>query len=265
MNNKIRAYVHGNATPIIEMALPLPLDMTALDFHSDDSKVRFSMVLDSISLAAHDGQLTKERWVEQCFVDRESFVKFLHELKSYDFFLHSYWFFALLALAGRLDSEELDTNESLAAALLESANDAREHVKNSGSSRKKGTVVKPLKLFKPIKSDLKLPVMWRDGDEQDVEDVINAISEAILKRKVSNDTWLSQLFADADSFENFLSALENYEYHLTSNQFYPLLALTYDDEGACLSNHELAEQIGMYAEEMDEFEEFSSTHEDEAH
>ena len=73
-------------------------------------------VLNNIAAAAHACNLQRSRWVSQCFASTDDCQRFLAFLFEYKGHINSYWYYALIDIAGV--DEELASNAGLLATCL---------------------------------------------------------------------------------------------------------------------------------------------------
>lgn len=68
-------------------------------------------VLDNIAAAAHACNIRKSKWIRQCFSTKADGVRFLLSLQNYRGHINSYWYYALLNIAGVDEETALDANQ----------------------------------------------------------------------------------------------------------------------------------------------------------
>ena len=83
-------------------------------WRDSDSDVR--PVLNNIAAAAHACNIQKSRWVSQCFASTDDCHRFLTFLFEYKGHINSYWYYALIEIAGV--EEELASDAGLLATCL---------------------------------------------------------------------------------------------------------------------------------------------------
>lgn len=79
-----------------------------------------SRVLNNIAAAAHACNIIKTQWVQQCFASSEDGLRFLDSLHDSKRHINSYWYYALLDIAG-VDEEQASDAKLLAIRLFEQA------------------------------------------------------------------------------------------------------------------------------------------------
>lgn len=83
-----------------------------------DSDVR--PVLNNIAAAAHACNLQRSRWVSQCFASTDDCQRFLTFLFEYKGHINSYWYYALIDIAG-VEAEQASNAGLLATCLYQQA------------------------------------------------------------------------------------------------------------------------------------------------
>jgi hypothetical protein len=86
----------------------------------NNADIDIKPALDNIAAAAHACNVSKTQWVRQCFGTAEDCCQFLEYLHGYKEHVNSYWYYALLNIAGVEEGQACDSMQ-LATALYEQA------------------------------------------------------------------------------------------------------------------------------------------------
>jgi hypothetical protein len=73
-----------------------------------DSDQDIGRVLDNIAAASHACNITKSRWIGQCFATPGDSLRFLEFLSRYKGHINSYWFYALLGIVEASEDQVSD-------------------------------------------------------------------------------------------------------------------------------------------------------------
>lgn len=214
-------------TPPTDSKLKLPLKWDTLQ----NKDIYLSDALDAISIALHSGKLTRGGWLNECFTDIQSFNNFTDDIENYTFYIHSFWYTALLSITYSSECDML-TNEDIAYQLRNAAS-------NIDTTDTDTFDIEPLPTL--YESVLELPLKSKGGKY--VSEKLDAIANAVYSNKITHDNWINELFVDEMSFETFLEELRDCLLRIHSHWFYALLELTCEEEESCLSNEDLANEL----------------------